>query len=56
MNTAPAVAPSVPFVKFTMSADLTDADLADMQRFIDFAVENGIVRGKVSARDLLRSM
>jgi NitT/TauT family transport system substrate-binding protein len=56
MNTPAAVAPTVPFVKFTMSSDLSDADMADMQKFIDFAVDSGVVRSKVDVKQLLLTM
>ena len=38
---------SVPLVKFAMTSDLRAADIADLQRFIDFSVKTGTLPEKV---------
>ncbi len=40
---------SVPLVKFMMTSDLGAADIADLQRFIDFSVKTGTLPEKVEA-------
>jgi NitT/TauT family transport system substrate-binding protein len=40
---------SVPLVKFMMTSDLGAADIADLQRFIDFSVKTGTLPEKVDA-------
>ena len=41
------IADSVPLVKFAMTSDLGAADIADLQRFIDFSVKTGTLPEKV---------
>ena len=41
------IADSVPLVKFAMTSDLRAADIADLQRFIDFSVKTGTLPEKV---------
>lgn len=43
------IADSVPLVKFAMTSDLGAADIADLQRFIDFSVKTGTLPEKVDA-------
>ena len=51
---APDVAEVVPLVKFTMTSDLTQKDIADFQKFIDFSSDNGILSGKVDVTTMLQ--
>jgi NitT/TauT family transport system substrate-binding protein len=55
MNIAPAVAPIVPMVKFTMVKDLKPEDLADFQRFVDLGVGFGVVKEKVDVKTFLKA-
>ncbi|MDM0017006.1 ABC transporter substrate-binding protein [Variovorax saccharolyticus] len=55
MNIAPAVAPIVPLVKFTMVKDLKPEDVADFQRFVDLGVGFGVVKEKVDVKTFLKA-
>lgn len=55
MNIAPAVAPIVPMVKFTMVKDLKPEDVADFQRFVDLGVGFGVVKEKVDVKTFLKA-
>jgi NitT/TauT family transport system substrate-binding protein len=55
MNTAADLAPTVPLAKFAMVKDLAGQDVADFQKFIDIGVGQGVVRGSVDAKALLKS-
>lgn len=50
----PEVADKVPLVKFTMVADLTPANIAEFQKFIDFSSDNGILSSKVDVKNMLQ--
>lgn len=54
INMSPEVAEKVPMVKFTMAADLTPANIAEFQKFIDFTTETGILSGKVDVTTMLQ--
>jgi NitT/TauT family transport system substrate-binding protein len=56
MNTPPDLAATVPLVGFEMVSDLKDADIADFQKFVDFAINKGIVPEKVDVRTMLKPM
>ena len=45
--TPPDVAETVPMLRFAMVSDLSDKDIADLQRFIDFSVKNKILAAPV---------
>ncbi len=51
--TPPAVVDSVPLVKFTMVKDVSPADIAAYQKFIDFAVEKKILDKKTDVSKYL---
>ncbi len=51
---SPEVAAAVPMVKFTMAADLTPANVAEFQKFIDFTTETGILSAKVDVTKMLQ--
>jgi len=55
MNIAPAVAPIVPLVKFTMVKDLKPEDVADFQRFVDLGVGFGVVKEKIDVKTFLKA-
>jgi NitT/TauT family transport system substrate-binding protein len=50
----PEVAAAVPLVKFTMVSDLTPANIAEFQKFIDFSSDNGILSAKVDVTKMLQ--
>lgn len=50
----PEVAAAVPLVKFVMASDLTDANVAEFQKFIDFSSDNGILSAKVDVNTMLQ--
>jgi NitT/TauT family transport system substrate-binding protein len=50
----PEVAAKVPLVKFTMVSDLTPANVAEFQKFIDFSSDNSILSQKVDVTKMLQ--
>jgi NitT/TauT family transport system substrate-binding protein len=56
MNTPPALAPTVPLVGFAMVRDLKDADIADFQKFVDFAVTKGMLSDPFNVRTMLKPL
>jgi NitT/TauT family transport system substrate-binding protein len=56
MNVPPDLAEAVPMLDFRMARDLTATDIADFQKFIDIAVAQGVVRGPMEARSMLRPL
>jgi len=55
MNTSAALAPTVPLVKFMLINELSAQDLADLQKFVDIGVEQGVVRGAIDARSFIQA-
>ena len=53
--TPPALAPTVPLVKFVMVNDLSAQDRGEFQTFIDFASKSGILKKKVDTAKYLKS-
>ncbi|MDB5545941.1 MAG: hypothetical protein JWO64_3090 [Hyphomicrobiales bacterium] len=51
---SPEVAASVPMVKFVMAKDLTPANVAEFQKFIDFVSDAGILSAKVDVATMLQ--
>jgi NitT/TauT family transport system substrate-binding protein len=51
---SPEVAATVPMVKFTMAKDLTPANVAELQKFIDFVSDAGILSAKVDVNTMLQ--
>lgn len=49
------LAPTIPLVKFTMIEDLEDGDVAEFQKFIDFATDSGILNEKVEVKTYLKT-
>jgi len=45
---------TVPLVKFTMAKDLTPADVATFQKFIDFSTDQKILEKKVDVSKYLQ--
>ncbi|MBY0335896.1 MAG: ABC transporter substrate-binding protein [Acetobacteraceae bacterium] len=56
MNTPADLADAIPMLDFRMAADLTPTDVQDFQRFIDIAVQQGVVRERVDVRSMIRSV
>ena len=51
--TPPDVVDTVPIVKFVMMAKITDKDIADFQKFIDFCTSTNVLSDKVDVKQLL---
>jgi NitT/TauT family transport system substrate-binding protein len=56
MNTPAALAPTVPLVGFTMVRDLGSTDIADFQKFVDFAVGKGMLSAPLDVRTMIRPL
>ena len=46
---------AVPLAKFTMVKDLSAADLADFQKFVNLGVEMGVVKDKIDIKTFIKS-
>lgn len=55
MNTAADIAATVPLANFVMARNLTAQDLGDFQKFIDIGVDQGVVKGAVDARSMVKA-
>lgn len=53
--TPPDVAPTVPLVNFVLTSDMTDADIAEFQQFMDFVTDNGILSEKVDVNKAIKT-
>ncbi len=56
LNTPADLAAIMPLQAFTLVRELTPADRADMQRFVDLAVQQGVVREKIEVDRFLRAL
>ena len=56
MQTSAELAPTIPLVNFTMVRDMGDAEVADFQKFVDLAVQQGVVRERIEVRSFLRAL
>jgi NitT/TauT family transport system substrate-binding protein len=55
MNTAPAVAPTVPLSYYNMVKDLKPAEIADFQNLVDQATVSGLVKSKIDVKTMLKT-
>lgn len=55
MNTAPAVAPTVPLSYYNMVRDLKPAEIADFQNLVDQATAYGLVKSKIDVKTMLKT-
>lgn len=55
MNTAADIAPTVPLAKIVMVKDLKAQDLGDFQKFVDIGVNQGVVRGTVDVKSMVKA-
>ncbi len=55
MNTAAAVAPTVPLSYYSMIKDLKPAEIADFQNLVDQATANGLVKSKIDVKTMLKT-
>ncbi len=55
MNTAASIAPTVPLAKFVLVKDMGAREVADFQKFIGIGVEQGVIRGAVDVKTLIRA-
>ena len=56
LNTPADLAASVPLLAYTMVKDMTPQDRQDLQRFIDIAVQQGVLRGAIDASTFIRPL
>jgi NitT/TauT family transport system substrate-binding protein len=56
MNTPAALVDAVPLLNFRMLDEMGPADIEEFQRFIDIAVQQGVVREHVDVRSMLRAL
>lgn len=56
MNTPADLAPTVPLPNLTMVSALTPQDIADFQKFIDFAVAERVVRDPIQVSSFIRAL
>ena len=56
LNTPADLAAIMPLQAFTLVRELTPADRTDMQRFVDLAVQQGVVREKIEVDRFLRAL
>jgi NitT/TauT family transport system substrate-binding protein len=56
MNTPADLVDAIPMLDFRMAENLTPTDIQDFQRFIDVAVQQGVVRESVDVRTMTRSL
>jgi NitT/TauT family transport system substrate-binding protein len=55
MNTSADIAPTVPLAKIVMVKDLKPQDLADFQKFVDIGVAQGVVKGAVDTKTMVKA-
>lgn len=55
MKVPPALAASVPLPRIVMANDLSAADVADFQKFLDLGVDLGVVKSKLDGRKLVKA-
>jgi NitT/TauT family transport system substrate-binding protein len=55
MNTAADIAPTVPLARIVMVKDLKAQDLGDFQKFVDIGVNQGVVRGAVDVKSMVKA-
>ncbi len=56
MQTSAELAPTIPLVNFRMVKDLSAEELADFQKFVDLAVQQGVVRDRIEVRSFVRAL
>ena len=56
LQTPADVAGTVPMTSFNMVKDLTSAQVADFQAFVDIAVRQGVVRDSIDVRSFIRAV
>ncbi|MBA2960559.1 MULTISPECIES: ABC transporter substrate-binding protein [Ramlibacter] len=55
MNTSAEIAPTVPLAKIVMVKDLKAQDLTDFQKFVDIGVAQGVVKGAVDTKSMVKA-
>jgi NitT/TauT family transport system substrate-binding protein len=56
LNTPAELAAVMPLQRFTMVKELSAQDRADIQKFVDLAVAQGVVRSAIDAGSFLRAL
>lgn len=55
MNTSADIAPTVPLAKMVLVKDLTAQDMSDFQKFVDIGIQQGVIRGAVDVKTLIKA-
>ena len=55
MNTSADIAPTVPLAKLVLVKDLTAQDMSDFQKFVDIGVQQGVIKGAVDVKTLIKA-
>lgn len=55
MNTAAEIAPTVPLARFMPARALSEQNLVDFQKFVDIGVGQGVVKGAVDVRSMVKA-
>lgn len=55
MRVPPELAAIVPLPRIVMASDLTSADIADFQKFLDLGVDLGVIRERLDSKALLKT-
>jgi NitT/TauT family transport system substrate-binding protein len=56
LNTPADLAAAMPLQRFTLAREMTPQMIEDLQKFIDVAVQMGVVRERIEARSMLRAL
>ena len=55
MNTSADIAPTVPLAKLMLVKDLTAQDMSDFQKFVDIGIQQGVIKGAVDVKTLIKA-
>ena len=55
MNTSADIAPTVPLAKLVLIKDLTAQDMSDFQKFVDIGIQQGVIKGAVDVKTLIKA-
>jgi hypothetical protein len=55
MNTAAAIAPTVPLSYYNMIRDMKPQEVADFQNLVDQATAYGLVKSKVDVKTIIKA-
>jgi len=55
MNTSADIAPTVPLAKLVLVKDLTAQDMSDFQKFVDIGIQQGVIKGAIDVKTLIKA-